>query len=409
MVKRIAGDRRGSVGMIFGGALVPVVVLAGAAIDYGQAVRARSALQSATDAAALAGASLLAASAERRQELAISVFNANLPASLQGQGVTPTVESSLEHVRVTASYDQPMAFMKLVNINSLSVGANANVTIDTTIVDGSICMLALTPSATSQGIHLDGNSTIADHRCWAWSNATGFNSMDAGGSSQATAAGFCAAGSAIGGNLFQPAPLEGCAQRPDPFADLQIPSVGSCTYSNAKYGSGTHTISPGVYCGGLEVKPQAVVTMQPGTYIIKDGTLLVRAGSLLQGEGVTIVFTGVADRMEVNGGGNIDLKAPTAGALAGFLFLDTRFDMHNYSHVILGGGDIRMEGILYAPKRQVEIGGNGVINQEARFYAMVANDFHLYGTGDLYMRIDHAAAGFPDLLPKVKRLTRMTQ
>ena len=39
---------------------------------------------------------------------------------------------------------------------------------------------------------------------------------------------------------------------------------------------------------------------------------------------------------------------------------------------------------------------------------MIADSFYLNGTGDLYMKTDFAAAGFPDILPKVKRLTRIT-
>jgi Flp pilus assembly protein TadG len=404
----IASSEKGSVGMIFGGTLVPVIILAGAAIDYGSAVRAKAALQIATDSAALAGASLLAASEERREALAKSVFTANLPAHMQS--TVPVVTSTIESVSVTASYTAPMAFMKLANINSVTVGTNANVSIDTTVVDGSICMLALGTQANLQGIHLDGNSTIADHRCWAWSNAAGFDSLDAGGSSQATAAGFCAAGGAVGGTRFSPAPLEGCATRPDPFASLVIPTVGSnCDHDGKKYNNGTHTMSPGVYCNGIEIKPQAVVTMEPGVYFLNGGVLDVKAQSTLQGSGVTIIFTGLYDRMEINGGGNIDLKAPTTGALAGFLFVDARNEWHIYSHKILGGGSIKMQGILYAPTRQIEVGGNGDINQESLYFAMVAKNFHLYGTGDIFLKIEHAAAGFPDILPKVKRLTRMTQ
>ena len=408
IARKLGNEERGTVLIIFGMTVLPVAFMVGASLDYGNALRAKSALQVATDAAALAGASLLAASDQARTTLAQNVFQANLPRFMQ-TAATAVVEPALENVKVTSSFAVPTTFARIMNVTSIPVAASANVTIDTAIADGSVCLLALGNSSTVEGIALGGNSTIADQKCWAWSNSTSSKSLDAWGSSDATAAGFCAAGGVYGSSKFTPQPLTNCAQRPDPFATLAMPIVGACDYTNKQFNNGTATASPGVYCGGLELKPQATVTFSPGVYIIRNGKLNVQAQSQAIGTGVTIIFSGQGAGFEVKGGGGMDLKAPTSGTYAGFLFVDDRNNKPVENVTITGGGTIKMQGILYMPSRAVNIGGNGQMNQTSSFFAMVADHYSLGGTGDLYMKTNYATAGFPDLLPKVTRLTRMSQ
>lgn len=408
IIKRLRAERRGSVAIIFGMTMIPVAFTVGTALDYGNYMRAQTALQAATDAAALAGSSILAASNVSRTTLAQNTFQANLPRFMKTSATT-VVTPTLENVGVDSTFEVPTSFARLMNIMSLPAKARANVTIDTAISDGSVCLLALGNSETVDGIALGGNSTIADHKCWAWSNSKSSKSLDAWGSSDATAAGFCAAGGVYGASRFTPRPLTSCAERPDPFATLAMPAVGSCDFNNKQYNNGTSTAYPGVYCGGLELKPQAVVTFSPGVYIIRNGELRVQAQSQAIGTGVTFIFSGQGAGFEVKGGGQMDLKAPTSGTYAGFLFVDDRNNRPEASVTLTGGGSIKMQGILYMPTRAVNIGGNGQMNQSSNFFAMVADRYSLGGTGDLYMKTDYAAAGFPDLLPKVKRLTRMNE
>jgi Flp pilus assembly protein TadG len=56
VLKRFASEQRGSVAIIFALAMVPVLGMAGAAIDYGAASSARAQMAQASDAAALAAA-----------------------------------------------------------------------------------------------------------------------------------------------------------------------------------------------------------------------------------------------------------------------------------------------------------------------------------------------------------------
>jgi hypothetical protein len=153
------------------------------------------------------------------------------------------------------------------------------------------------------------------------------------------------------------------------------------------------------------MKPQAIVTMQPGLYVFRDGYLQVQAGASMTGNGVTLFFYGQNTSMEVRGGGELDLKAPTTGDLAGFVIVDRKLDWYDASireTVIQGGGRIKLEGILYAPQWKINISGNGEINQESAFFTMIADSFYMEGNGRLNITSNAAAAGFPDRMPKIK-------
>ena len=240
-------------------------------------------------------------------------------------------------------------------------------------------------------------------------------------------------GGTTGGSRFVPAPLPNCAQQPDPFASLAMPSFGGCDYSPSGNGDDDHnsyqyknvttTVVPNasgvtVFCGGLEVK-NADVTFPSGIYVIKDGSFKIDAsGATVRGEGVVFLFSGANARLYLRGGGSAILKAPTVAQAAakavlapyaGFLFIDNRNNKPTIATDISGGGTVNMQGILYSPSRAVMIGGNGAINQGSTYWSMIADNFYLNGTGDLYMKTDFATAAFPDILPKVKRLTRITQ
>ena len=66
LVQRLICDFRGNASILFGLLLLPIVGLIGLSIDYARAMHARSELQEAADAAAIAGARLPAGSPSRR-------------------------------------------------------------------------------------------------------------------------------------------------------------------------------------------------------------------------------------------------------------------------------------------------------------------------------------------------------
>ena len=407
-------DERGNVGIMFGLMLVPMVAFTGAAADYSQAMRSRALLQEAADAAVLAGASLPTGTSSDRSAAALKYFQANL-ASTALSNVSPTITIEDSSVTAAATFTQQTAFLGVIGYPTLNVSVRSSA--ERTVYSGGMaCILALDPTI-NIGLGLVGVSKL-DSNCWAWINSNSSSSIDATGTSAATAQGFCTAGQVIGGTHLTPAALSGCQPLADPFANLKAPSSAgnACTYTNTILKNGTYTLNPGVYCGGLTVRPQANVTFNPGVYIIKNGSFTLQAQSTATGQGVLFYFTGDSANLNITGGAAASFTAPTAriltsadSALAGFLFIQDRTSSPGATVTIQGGASVDLQGVLYMPTWNVGVTGNGSLNVNSNFWVMVANSFQLAGNGELYIKSDAASAGLPNPMPAIPNGVKLTQ
>ncbi len=118
-------DSKGSVAMVF--ALTSLIVFAsvGLAIDFGRAVHARSQLQSAADAAALAAATKSNLGEDARIELATTVFQANVSGSNLVAGTAPVIEvvgsGDTQAIEVRAGADVTTTFSGVAGVSSMPV------------------------------------------------------------------------------------------------------------------------------------------------------------------------------------------------------------------------------------------------------------------------------------------------
>ncbi len=84
LLNRFWNDDRGNIAIIFGLAVIPFMIAAGSAVDYGRAVVTKHRLQWAMDSAVLAAGSLRSATEDERKALGKAVFEANFPAAEYG-------------------------------------------------------------------------------------------------------------------------------------------------------------------------------------------------------------------------------------------------------------------------------------------------------------------------------------
>ena len=401
----LARNERGSVTIIFSLTSMIAFGFIGLALDYNRALAAKKKLQFAVDQSAIAAASLPATANQNRVTMAQKYFGTNLSGTPLS-GLAPSIAASNAGVTVTALYPYPTVLMKLWRVDTLDLKARS--VARSQVQNGGVaCLIALNPT-TDNGIHLQGVNKLTSSNCWGWVNSTHPYSINAVGASLGTAQGFCTAGGVLGAEHFQPSPYTECDPIPDPFADKTAPAGTACTQTNLNLKNGNFTLVPGVYCGGLVLKPQANVTFNPGVYIIKDGMFEVQAQASATGNGVVFVFKGADAEFIVRGGGSISFKAPNAAAtnvsgLNGFvMFQDKATTTAGKTTIIQGGGDVMIEGILYMPTWRVDIGGNGDLNQSSKYFTMVADSFYMEGNGKLYVASDAAGANLPDLMPRIK-------
>jgi hypothetical protein len=387
-------DRSGAVGIFFGLMLVPLFGFIGISVDYGRALKARQILQSAADTAALSAATMKDSTDKEKIERAETVFNANY-ANRYSSNIPISVAVSGGTISVSATLELPTPFLNIMGNKTLTLVTRSEAVAD---YEGKACMLALNASA-ADAIAIQGSTTLAAKGCWAWANSKNAAAITGTGGATAVAAGFCTKGGAVQSGNYDPKPQTGCSTLPDPYASLKTPHIGACSFRNRQLGNGDHVLNPGVYCGGLELKPHAAASFMPGVYIIKDGPLRLQAGSVGTGAGVVFFFTGSNSTLQINGGASVNFTAPSDGELGGFLFVQDRTSSVGLTTVIQGGGNVRVNGVLYMPTQVVDIGGNGDLNLKSEMFAMVADRFTLRGTGALSLKVDYQSAGLPDVAP----------
>jgi Flp pilus assembly protein TadG len=128
MRKKIAqlfDDRRGNVGIIFALTLIPIIVLAGGAVDYSRATGIRSAMQQALDAGVLAATS----NGQQSSGYLQNFVNANLMANgVRVSSVTLTTATSSNGNIVykgDASFAVNTSFLKIVGLQAITVRAHS--------------------------------------------------------------------------------------------------------------------------------------------------------------------------------------------------------------------------------------------------------------------------------------------
>ncbi len=159
--RRLVSDRNGAVAIIFALALIPLTVVSGLAVDLGRAYVVKNRLAYALDAAGLAVGSSSSSDALELQTLAQSFFDANYPADELGVPVIPTLtideESNL--ITLSATADVNTLLMQTVGIETITVAATTQITIETT---GLEVVLALDNTGSMSGSKLAALKTASN-------------------------------------------------------------------------------------------------------------------------------------------------------------------------------------------------------------------------------------------------------
>jgi Flp pilus assembly protein TadG len=387
---RFAGDKvrlgpaddRGSVAVYFSLALFPILMMTGAVIDYGRALSAKAHLQSAVDAATVAvvQSSVVSPNFTQGQRLALAqkAFSGALGPLANTLNVTvgetdPT--SAKNYYEVTASTSVPTAIMGIAKINSMPIRVKSGGQEMNQKTPGGGCVLSLDNSAVD-AFYDNGNASVTLTSCDIYDNSSNGAALAVGGSATLTARKVSVTGGVTGaskitttGGIFT-----GAARTPDPYANVPIPAYLGCDHNNYST-TKNDALTPGVFCGGIQINSKAVVTMAPGLYVIDGGSFTINGQASLSSitvggvSGVTIVFTSSKGNnwptVTFNGGGTINLTAPTTTDIAngnkglnGILFYGDRNMPVGTSFKINGGSTQILTGAIYLPEAAVTYSGN---------------------------------------------------
>ena len=386
------GAEAGSTTTLFAVSLVAVFGIMALAVDYAAWMNRTSELQATADAAALAGAARIAASegGENATESAQVYLQAKKIAS-STSNVTVNTGSGTVTVTLTEPGRRYLSSVIGQEAPTIKVVSEA-------VAQGKAarpCIIALDPAApVGIDFSLAGSVTAID--CAIWSNSTSATSFDLNGSGSATSDRNCAVGG-VSGNTFAITPNAepNCRPAVDPFLSWTPPVSAICDQTDMqRLDNGPVTLSPGVYCGGLRVGGATNLTLEPGTYVIKDGPLKVNAGASITGTGVTILLTGVNSDADFLGSATVHLSAPTSGATEGLVIASGR-DEPILNTKVGGGVEMDIEGTVYLPTHNLSYGGNSESLLPSSYTFLVAKTITFHGGSTVVVRGNPETATVP--------------
>jgi Flp pilus assembly protein TadG len=391
--------------------LIGLCALVGLAVDTGYFFDSRRRLQTAADAAALAGAEQL-----RRAGTTQPVTAANAAATANGftngvSGTTITVHnppssgdytSDTNYVEAIITQDRPTLFMGILGLSTGRASARAVAGVQ----DLPNCIYALSPTGT--GLSIGGSGSTLSAACGIVVDSSDSSALGAGSGSVFGTSVTVTGG--ISGTCTSTDPAgcrTGIPPQADPLASRAVPQFSSsCDYVDTNLaGPLPVSINPGVYCNGINVGSHAVVTFQPGVYVLLGGGLSVSGNSTVQGSGVTFYNTAQGSHsygpMSISGGTLGFLSAPTSGPMEGMLFFQDRTITPKSSgsnNVVAGGSGLYLEGIFYFPTTNLSFTGGG--SYSVNYTIMVASTITISGNSVLSANFSSLASGNP-----VKKIT----
>jgi hypothetical protein len=371
----------------------------GLALDVGYIEFTKRRIQTAADAAAIGGATQLRVDNSTDNVTSSGKHDSDLNGFKDGtNGVTVTLNTPPSSgsytgdsgaVEAIVKRSQSTYFAGLFNLSTVTIAARAVARSGS----GSNCVYVLDPTASGAftvsgtasfkvqcGIQIDSTSSSA--LSVSGTSCVSGTQIDIVGDYSDTSNSF---GTAACGN---PTPSTGVESVADPLAWLPTPSVGGCDHTNLLISSGpAPTLYPGVYCGGITLTGQNGAYLTSGTYILLGGGLTVTGGAWIQGAtsttGVTFYntsdLTHVWKNIQLSGGSNIVLRAPTSGTYEGVLFFDRTVSIT--SQIVTGGSTALIEGALYFPNSPLTFTGNS--SAGPKYMLIVANKLTSTGTSDI--------------------------
>lgn len=388
--------RRGAVAVMIAVALPIVVAAAGLGVDYGIWQREAIRLQLATDAAAMGAGRLLVgktATTAQFQAAAMAEANAVTADSWVGtlnQQPTITVASNWSTVAVTLTSQANSYFSRLIGVSGPALSASATSGV---AVSNTACVLALNGSA-SDAISVNNMGSITATGCGIFSDSSSSTAIYLNSGSlvaQSIGAVGTVGESNSGSNTMSPAGTSDAAAEANPFASLQAPSAGACSYTNASFtawqaGPYQFTQSHNVFCGNTTIGGNSTTdTFAAGIYYVVNGTLTFNNADVTQAAGVSFVLTGSSPGAFswTNYSNTVTITAPTTGPTAGIAVWQTCPTSGSApANSMAGGSTLQMGGQFYAPCGALNISNDAKLTTASgSAMGVVASTLSVVGSG----------------------------
>lgn len=404
MIKKLYKNESGGIVLPFALILPVIILLLGSSLDMMRISTLKRDLQAIADSGALYAAGELAVSSDdaaRAEAVAISYVTSTV--SRDGVNIKAEADTELQTVKVTISAP-PVTYF----INPFDMVKNIEVYAEAQLAGsaGNLCLIALSGTK-PDAIEINDKAKLTAEDCAIYSNSTSERSLRVNPTAEVIVDQVVLAGG-FKGNVkgLSSQPVTDAPQIDDPLAGRQAPNSMGCDFHDyvIDAGIGDSEIEPGVYCGGLTID-NAMVTADPGEYVIKNGRLSVLNGGGLYGDGVGFYFTGTDAKLDFAAQSNIGLSAPRTGIMTGLLFFS---DINNPlakevgkgaglkdGHVIRSDNARRLVGTIYLPDDKLVVDGDTPVADLSEYTVIVAKSFELNNGPNLILQADYASSNVP--------------
>jgi hypothetical protein len=361
----------------------------------------KTSLQDAADAAVLAAATEINVSLntakslnERVSQKVTDVFfaNADVEITATNAKITTAVNSDQTRVDVKVALNGrvPPFLRYTLKLDELVVTSAATATSST-----KVCVIGLDTSLPGT-VQADNNAILSAKNCAVYANSSATDAIKSNKNALVQSIMTCTVGGAQGGvKNFDPKPTQDCPEIGDPLADRPEPDVPNCTTTKKLAVYTNATLSPGVYCGGISISKNAVVTLLPGIYIIKDGPLEVVDNAQIIGTDVGFFLTGNKATIVFTGNSVIDLSGPESGDLAGLLFFESRSQDPTGVHRILTKKANKLVGTIYLPRTEFKVDVDGSVSSQSPYTAIIARRVHLFNNSNVVLNTNYNQTNVP--------------
>ena len=399
-VEKRAGER-GQVVVVTVISLIAICALVALAADMGYFFDYRRQMQTGADGAAMAGAEQLRRRADDSEIRSAAISGAASNGFTDGANAAQVTVNhppgsgfytgNAAFVEAIISQPRPTVFMRILGYQSAMVSTRAVAGAQ----DSPNCVYALDPSAT-HSFNTSGSASV-NAACGIIVDSNSGSALVSSGGGQVNATSIAVTGNAVG-CCFSPTPQTSVPPEPDPFAGRAAPQFSGCDYTNLHINSVTRVLTPGVYCGGIDISGgNSAVTFLPGLYVLNGGGLSVSGGGTINGSGVTFYNTGSAGyaykALGISGGTMGMLAAPTSGPMEAILFFQDRSITSNQVNTVSGGSTLSFEGALYFPTTPLNFSGNS--SGSAAYTIIIAQTIDFSGLSSLRAGFGNLQNGNP--------------
>ena len=396
-------DERGGIALMFALMLPLLFGIVGLGMEAGMWFKERRQLQTIADTAAVSAAIENAFGATQTEIVAAATQEANqngldLTTDVITYIGTPTSGAYIgdaDYIEVIITRELTTMISQVFTPLSPSTTARA---VASTIGDQEACVLALSASAQNSMYVNAAGSTVTMAGCSVASNSNDpLKSVNVQNGTLIAECVWAAGGISGDANITTSCPASYPDAKPlaDPYASTTVPPYSN-TVPPCLTGTGAtpytpadgEVLQPGVYCDGISISSNNVVTMAPGEYIIDGGDFTVNGGGAVSGTGLTVFLTSSSGTqygtVNISGGGTVDMGAATSGDYIGMLFYQDRDGGTSSSNDIMinGGAEITLSGAVYAPNNNIEFAGNTTTDGSGCLM-LVAQEVKFGGNADI--------------------------